>query len=83
MSTETLSFGLLGPEKNAFKNCNSTFKIMSERVIFGAISLGVLRGILSVGSPCTFEFPIHRVSSKTYRKIAKRIKKRKYLNGRR
>ena len=42
MGTETLSFRLLGPEKNAFKDGNPTFKIMTNGVFFGANSLGVL-----------------------------------------
>ena len=31
MSTETLSFGLLGPEKYAFKDGNPTYKIMIKK----------------------------------------------------
>ena len=42
MSTETLSFGLLGPEKNTIKDGNPTFKILTNGVFFGANSLGVL-----------------------------------------
>jgi hypothetical protein len=34
MSTETLSFGLLGPEKNAFKDGNPTLKIITKWSIF-------------------------------------------------
>ena len=30
MSTETLSFQLLGPEKNGFKNFNLTLKILTK-----------------------------------------------------
>ena len=32
MSTETLSFGLLGPEKNAFKDGNPTLKITKYKM---------------------------------------------------
>ena len=45
MSTETLSFGLLGPEKNAFKDGNPTLKIITKWSIFGAKSLGVLTDV--------------------------------------
>ena len=34
MGTKTLSFWLLGPEKNAFKDGNPTFKIMTKWSIF-------------------------------------------------
>ena len=82
MGTETLSFWLLEPEKNAFKDGNPTFKIMTKReLFFGAISLGVFTDVLRDGTPCTFEYPIQQVSNKTHYKIAKRIKK-KYLKGR-
>ena len=45
MSTETLSFGLLGPEKNTFKDGNPTFKINTKWNIFLANSLGVLTDV--------------------------------------
>ena len=46
MGTETLSFRLLKPEKNVFKDGNPTFKIMTKREsFFGAISLGVLTDV--------------------------------------
>ena len=59
MGTETLSFRLLEPEKNAFKDGNPTFKIMTKReLFFGAISLGVFTDVLRDGTPCTFEYPM-------------------------
>ena len=59
MGTESLWFLLLGPEKNAFKGGNPTFKIMTKReLFFGAISLGVFIDVLRDGTPCTFEYPI-------------------------
>ena len=46
MGTETLSFLLLEPEKNAFKDGNPTSKIMTKReLFFGAISLGILTDV--------------------------------------
>ena len=59
MGTETFSFCLLGPEKNAFKDGNPTFKIMTKReLFFGAISLGVFTDVLRDGTPCSFEYPM-------------------------
>ena len=34
MSTETLSFGLFGPEKYAFKDGNPTYKIRMNKINF-------------------------------------------------
>ena len=46
MGPDTLSFWILGPEKNAFKDGNPTFKIMTKReLFFGAISLGILTDV--------------------------------------
>ena len=81
MSTETLSFGLLGPEKNAFKDGNPTLKIITKWSIFWKQIYQVfwlLTDVLRDGSPCTNEYPKQQVSSKTAR-TAKRIKKKKYL----
>ena len=47
-----------------------------EANLSGVLTFDVLRD----GSPCTNEYPKQQVSSKTA-KIAKRIKKEKYLNG--
>ena len=70
---ETLSFQLLGPEKNAFKDGKPTFKIMTIKgIFFEAISLGILIDVLRDGTPCTFEYPIQQVSNKTHYKIAKK-----------
>ena len=40
MGTETFSFWLLGPEKNAFKDGNPTFKIMTKWSIFWSKFIG-------------------------------------------
>ena len=59
MGTETLSFQLLEPEKNAFKDGNPTFKIMTKReLFFGAISFSVFTNVLRDGTPCSFEYPM-------------------------
>ena len=55
MGTETFSFRLCGPEKNAFKDGNPTFEIMTNReLFFGAISLAVLIHVMRFETPCTF-----------------------------
>ena len=72
MGTETLTFQLLVPENKAFEDGNPTFKIMTKRDLFcGPISSGFLTDVLRDETPCTFKYPIQKVSNKTNYKIAK------------
>ena len=69
MSTETLSFELLGPEK------------MDLKMVTLHVEICVLTDVSRDVSTGTFECSIQQVSSKTDCKNAIKNKKEKYLNG--